>query len=168
MATTLTTKVNLNINTVHTSDAEGLATAQSSIEQQLLLAMADGVGLDQADLVYSEKDQSISGAVDKDLSGVLLDAFGAALTFVKVKALMITAAVANTDTIIAFGKGAGGFLGPLTVNTETLIIRPGGAIVIFAPDVTGYPVVNASTDILTFDVGGGTQVFSWQVVGTSA
>ncbi len=168
MATTLTTKVNLNINTVHTSDAEGLANASATIEQQMLLALADGVGKDQSDLVYSEKDQSISGAVDRDLAGSLLDAFGATLTFVKVKALMITAAVANTDTIIAFGKGATGFLGPLTVNTETLIIRPGGALVVFAPDLTGYPVAAGSTDILTFNVGGGTQVFSWQIIGTSA
>ncbi len=168
MATTLTTKVNLNLNSVFQSDAEGLAVAQASIEQQLLISMAEGVGLNQADLVYSELNQSISGAVDRDLAGSLLDAFGATITFVKVKCLMIVAAVANTDTVIAFGKGATGFLGPLTVNTETLIIRPGGALVVFAPDLTGYPVAAGSTDVLTFNVGGGTQVFSWQIIGTSA
>ncbi|KKL20885.1 hypothetical protein LCGC14_2451010, partial [marine sediment metagenome] len=118
MATTLTTKVNLNLNTIHVSDAEGLAAIQGNVEQQLLLSWADGVGLNQADLVYTEKDQSISGNVDRDLAASLLDAYGATLTFVKVKALMVTCPVANTDTVVVGGKGATGFLAFFGANTE--------------------------------------------------
>lgn len=168
MSTTLTTKVNFNLNTIFASDAEGLAVAQATLEQQLLLSLADGVGLNQADLVYSEKDQSISGAEDRDLAGTLLDAYGALITFVKVKALMVTCPVANTDTVIVGAKGATGFVGPWGANTESIAIRPGGAWIMLAPDLTGYAVAAGSTDILQFNVGGGTQVFSWQVVGTSS
>lgn len=150
------------------SDTKGLASVSGPIEETTILQMASGVGADQADRVFSERDRAISANYDVDLAGVLTDIFGSVITFARVKVLYVKAAAANTGNVIMGAAGATIWFGPFGANTHTLVIRPGQTVLLAAPDATAWPVGAGATDLLRFAPSAGTQTFSWAVLGASA
>lgn len=150
------------------SDTKGLANAQGAIEETVLMNFASGVGANQADRVFSERDRAISANTDIDLAGVLTDVFGGVITFARIKALYVKAADANSGNVIMGAAGATIWFGPFGANTHTLVIRPGQTVLLVAPDATAWPVGAGATDLLRFAPSAGTQTFSWAVLGASA
>lgn len=166
MAATVTSKLIVQLNS-YLANTLGLASGQANIERGISYALASGVAADQSDRIYSELAKSISGNYDLDLSGTLVDAFGAACVFARVKVLVVIAAAANTGNVI-IGNGATPFVGPFGAAAHTVAVRPGGCVVFFAPDATAWPVTAATADILRFAPSAGTQVFDFAVLGASA
>lgn len=167
MAKTLTTKVNIGI-VADLLNSVGLAGVAAHIETGGVNTYQTGVGANQMDLVFSELSKSISGNYDVDLAGVLTDVFGAVITYARIKLLAIFADPTNTGNVIMGNAAANAFFGPFGLATHTVNIRPGGSLVMFAPDATGWPVTAATADILRFAPSAGTQLFSWVVAGASA
>jgi hypothetical protein len=165
MAATVTSKLIVNLQSI-LANSIGLATAQASIETGINKALPDGTGADQANRVYSESAKSISAAYDVDLSGSLLDAFGAAFVLARVKAILVVAAAANTGNVIIGNDVASVLLGFGAV-AHTWAVPPGGVFLVFAPQATGWPVTAATADILQFTPSAGTQVFDFAVLGAS-
>lgn len=167
MAVTVTSTLRVGFNST-ISNSVGLAAGQGAIDETTILNLASGVGADQADRVFSERDKAISGNYDVDLAGVLTDLFGSVITFARVKALYVKAAAANTGNVIMGAAGATIWFGPFGANTHTLVIRPGQVVLLAAPDATAWPVGAGATDLLRFAPSSGTQTFSWAVLGASA
>lgn len=99
--------------------------------------------------------------VSLNLLGGVSNSFGDALTFTRVNFLAITAASANLGTIHAGGAVSAAFATWTGSGTNSyLIVRPGGAVVLHAPDITGYQVAtngilkisNASTNAASYAV----------------
>jgi hypothetical protein len=133
------------------------------------LALTNGTGASQADLLWSDTRTLTASATENlDLAGSLTDAFAAVLTFVKVKAIYVSAAAANTNNVVV-GNGSNPFLGIFTAGTDSVTLKP-GYFVLWGGVGAGYTVTAATGDILKVaNSAGGTSVtYSIMVVGTSA
>lgn len=136
-------------------------------------SLGSGVAAGQADKLYFDKNTLAASAnLDVDLAGVLLDAYGAAITFARVKAIIIKAADANTNNVVVGGAAANGFISWVGAATHTVTLRPGGLLVLACgiADATGYAVTAATADLLRITNGGaGTTVdYELVVIGASA
>lgn len=135
--------------------------------------IANGTGNGQADLVFTDtRTLAASASETLDLAGVLADAFGATLTFVKIVAILVKAAPGNTNDVIVGGQGATNpFVGPFGANSHTIAVRPGGVFLIADPVGSGIGTVVAGTgDLLKIANGSsGTSVdYTIEIVGRSA
>ena len=165
----LTTSILTSI-TADQTNAIDLGSGSFPLKYLLKTNMADGTSASQADLLFSDKRTiAASSTEDIDLAGSLSDAFGATLTFVKVKAIIVTAATANTNNVTVSPASSNGFNGPFNAAADLVAIPPGGSFVVTAP-VTGWTVTASTGDLLTIaNSGAGTGVtYDIVIVGTSA
>jgi len=165
----LTSTVNFSVSGTH-STALDLGTAALPFSLSSNFTMSSGTAANQADRVFTDtRVLGISATEDLDLAGTLLDAFGVAITFVKVKAIIIKAAAANTNNV-QFSRPAGATGVPLFLAvSDGLVIPPGYTFAWFGPG-TGVTVTPATGDLITITNGGaGTSVqYDIVIIGTSA
>lgn len=168
----VTTKIRVELSATHTPTVD-LGNASRTGLVSVAIALADGVGAGQADRVWFDSGTLAASAnVDLDLAGGLTDAFGAAITFVKVKAVALKAAAANTNNIIFGGAATNAWATWAGAATHTVPVRPGGvlAFAVGTGDLTGYGVTAGTGDLLRLaNSGAGTSVsYDIAIVGTSA
>ena len=135
-------------------------------------AYSDGAGAGQANRIYQDRNTlAASGTIDVDLSGALTDVYGDPVVFARVKALIVTAADANTNNVVVGGvaNAISTILSPQT--TATIILRPGAFFMVAAgiADATGYVVTAATADLLhIINSAGGTGVdYELIVIGSA-
>jgi hypothetical protein len=131
-----------------------------------------GTGAGQVDKIFSDtRTLTASSSEDLDLAGVLLDVYGATITFARVRGIMISAAVGNTNNVLVGGvtNGWATLLSPAATGIITL--RPGAFICAGCglADATGYTVTPATGDLLHIaNSGAGTSVtYDVIVIGAS-
>jgi hypothetical protein len=168
----LTTRIRLSIQANYTA-ALDLATGSVPLDKTYETVLATGTGAGQADKIFHDtRTLSASATEDLDLAGVLTDAFGAALTFVKIKGLIVAAAAGNTNNVVVGGVSAGlsSILQPAATGLS--VVRPGAfaAWVAGQADSAGYAVTATTADLLhVANSGAGTPVsYDVIVIGTSA
>lgn len=135
-----------------------------------VITLESGTGSGQADKLFmDERTLAASATENLDLDGGLTDAFGAALTFVTVKAIMVVAKASNTNDVVIGGAASNGFVGPFGGTTPTVAVKPGGLALLVAPK-TGWAVTASTGDILKMaNSSSGTGVdYSIVIIGTSA
>jgi len=133
------------------------------------ITLTDGTTTGKADKAWSDtRTIALSSSEDLDLAGTLTDPYGATVTFVTIKAILIKAAAGNTNNVVVGAKGAGGFVGPFLANTCSVAIEPGQIFMITSK--VGWPVGASSTDLLKIaNSGAGTGVtYDVILVGCSA
>lgn len=168
MAVTLSGVINLNtkIDLVSTGD---VGDAVLPISYGLSFPITNGTGANQANEMFTDTRQlAASGTEDLDLADGLTDAFGNTLTFTKVKALIVQAAAGNTNNVIVGGAAANGFTTIFDDATDQIVVRPGGAFALIAPDATAYAVTEGTGDLLTItnSAGGTTVDYTIVIIGT--
>lgn len=168
MSLSLTVKA--AIHGTHTKVLD-LATAALPLDAQALLTLTDGTGANQADRVFhDQRTLTASATEDLDLAGSLTDAYGATITFAKVKAILVKAAAGNTNNVNVTRPAANGV--PLYLAASDGVgIPPSGCLLLAGPGAAGLATVTAGTgDLLTFtNSAGGTPVtYDVVIVGTSA
>ena len=134
-------------------------------------SLDDGTGAGQADKIWSDtRTLTASANEDLDLAGVLTDAFGAVITFVKVKGIFVAAAAGNTNNVVVGAAAATQFVGPFGAATHTVAVAPGGFFAICRSDATGWAVGAGASDFLRIaNSAGGTSVtYDIVLLGTSA
>lgn len=147
-----------------------LGTPSFPLNYKNIFNMATGTGSSEADLLFSDTRTLAASATENlDLAGGLTDPLGAALTFVKIKAIIIKAASGNTNDVEVKPETTNGFTGPFNAAADTLIIPAGGAAFLIAP-VLGWGVTAGTGDLLTITNGGAGTSVSYDIVliGTSA
>lgn len=170
MAKTVVSNINLQLNSI-LQNTLGVANGQATIARTFLKNLASGVGVDQCDVVYSETKTILASATyDVDLSASLLDAFGAAATFARVKALVVIADAGNTNNVVIGNAAATQWQGPFGAVTHTVAVAPGGLSIFMRSDATAWPVVNAASDLLRFtnSAAGTSVLFDFILLGCSA
>jgi hypothetical protein len=148
-----------------------LATAITQLNLVRGQGLDSGTGANQADRIFHDNDTiAPSGTKDWDLAGVLLDPYGATITFARIKGIVIAAAAANINNLIVGNAAANGFLNWVGAATHVVNVRPGGIFALFAPDATAYAVTAATADILRItNSGAGTSVvYDIVLIGASA
>lgn len=132
--------------------------------------LASGVGLNQADQIYQDTNTlGASGTVDVDLAGVLTDALGTALTFARIKAIIVKAAVGNSNNVNVTRPASNGV--PLFLAaSDGIPLGPDAAFVWIAPSAAGIAVTAGTGDLITFtNSGAGTSVtYDLVIIGASA
>ena len=169
----LTSRFGLDIQANYSS-ALDLVTAQANMLKSYSAVLATGTGAGQADKIFSDtRTLAASASEDLDLIGTtLLDAFGAVVTFTKIKALIVSAAAANTNNVLVGGVASGLSTILVPAATGIMTVRPGATFAVFAgqADATGYGVTATTADLLHIaNSAGSTSVtFDIIIVGTSA
>jgi len=164
----LTADLHLSVTGRHTGVAD-LGTPVLPFGLSAALSLTSGTGANQADRVFTDqRTLTASATEDLDLAAVLLDAFGAAITFAKIKAVIIKAADGNVNNVVVSRPAANGV--PLfEAASDAIAVKPGGAFVWYCPG-TGVTVTVATGDLLTITNSGGTTSVTYDIViiGTSA
>jgi hypothetical protein len=148
MTTALTAAISIALSGAFTNSMD-VGSANFPIQFNPNFVFTDGTGANQAKTIFTDtRTLAASASEDLDLAGVLTDAFGNVITFDKIKAIIVTAAAGNTNNVL-FGGAASAQASPWFGDvTDTLVIRPGGAICLIAPDATGYDITATSADLL--------------------
>ncbi len=167
----LTTSVNLRINASLTKTIDLISaglTAPLAVNETI--SFATGTATTLADLLWFDQRTLAASATESlDLAGVLTDAFGASLTFVKIKGLYVKAAAANVNSVI-LGNGTNPFIGPFgAAGASEQYVVPGGMYLNVHP-TTGWTVTPTTGDILKVaNSAAGTAVtYDVAIWGTSA
>lgn len=154
------------------TSAQGLGTARVPAGLSRAVTLASGTGAGNADRVFqARRTIAASGTDDLDLAGVLTDAFGASITFARIKGLFIAASSANTNNVVV-GNAASNAWATLLNATGTVTLRPGAvlAAIAGAADTTTYSVTASTGDLLRLANGAGGSTVSYDIciVGASA
>lgn len=165
----LTAEISLNA-TGKQSTALDLGTAVLPFGLSVAQSLADGVAAGQADRVFTDTRTLAPSATENlDLAaGGLTDAFGAVITMVTVKAVIIRARKENTNDVQVTRPATNGV--PLFMLAGGGVsLKPGYAFALFG-SAAGYVVTPATGDLLTVtNSGAGTPVtYDVIVIGTSA
>lgn len=153
--------------------ARDLVDASAPLNYRNRVNLTSGTGAGSADLMFSDtRTIAASSNDDLDLAGGLTDNLGTTLTFVKVKALIVVAAAANTNNVLVGGDATNTFLTWVESEPDAVVLRPGAGLALFAgsADATGYAVTASTGDLLRIrNSGAGTSVtYDIVIVGTSA
>ena len=148
------------------------ATPQYTLNHKVEDTLSDGTGADKADLCV-EVDSSLGVGANTtiDLAGSLSDIFGDAVTFARIKALLIENESTDADAVlIVGGAGANPWPGPFQDVSDKIEVRPGGAALFFCADATGWPVVGGASDVLKIENESGANACSYRItfVGEAA
>ena len=165
----LETRLSLSLTADQTS-ALDLTTVSAPVSWARQIVFADGTGAGQANRIFTDQRILAASATENlDLAGVLTDAYGATITFARIKAILIGAASGNTNNVVVGGHATAAFINWVSDATDKIVIRPGGLFVLAATDATAYAVTAGTADMLTVaNSGAGTSVtYEIVLVGTS-
>lgn len=129
----------------------------------------DGTGANQAKVIVTDtRTLAASASEDLDLAGGMTDAFGNAITFAKVKAIAVQAAAGNTNDVVIGGASATQVSTIFGDVSDTIKVKPGGLMLLVAPDANGYSITAGTADLLKIaNSSSGTGVtYTITVIGT--
>jgi hypothetical protein len=139
-------------------------TADDPLLRDYTQLLANGTGANQAsNHWHDQRTIAASGNDDLDISGVLTNVFGTSMVFTKIKALIVKAA-GNTNDVIVGGAASNQFATFLGAATHTIKVKPGGLLVLVAPDANGYAVTAGTGDILRITNGGAGTSVTYDIV----
>lgn len=146
-------------------NTQDLGTASFPLSVASSYAFANGTGANAANEVISDtRTLAASASADYDLSGVQTDAFGTVVAFTKIKALMIKAAATNTNDVVVGGAALNGAISFFGDATDKIKVKPGGMLMLVAPDANGYAITAGTADLLTIANSAGTTGVTYDIV----
>lgn len=155
------------------TSAQDLTTGSAPINFSRAVALGSGTGAGKADRMWSDRRQiAASGTDDLDLLGTaLVDPFGVAVSFTRVKGLFIAADPTNTNDLVVGAAASNPWVGLLN-STGTFRLKPGGSAAFLAGigDAVAWATVAATGDLLRIANGAAGSVVNYDIViiGTSA
>jgi len=146
--------------------ATDLAPSSVALNYSSPWQITSGVGANQADVSYQgQRTVPGGGNEDLDLAAGNLSTLGVAVTFAKIKLIMIEALGSNTGTLTIGGAPTNTFVGPFGGPTFTVVLPAGGVFTARAANA-GWPVTAGTGDLLR--ITGANQVYKIVLIGTSA
>lgn len=149
------------------NNAKDLSVTKDDLNLSAQEQFTPGTGNNQLDKVFHDV-RTLSGGADEslDLAGSLVDSFGAAITFAKIKVLLIRNL--STTQTLTVGNGATPFLSWVGAAAHTVTIPPKGMLLLVAP-LAGFAVTADTGDILKI-ANSATNPCDYQIAlaGTSA
>jgi hypothetical protein len=169
MPTTLKTTITAQIDTVFKNLLD-LSQPVDTLAKKAKIELANGTGANSADLCFHDtRTINASSNEDLDLAGSLAGPFGAAQVFVELRAILISAASANTNNVRITRPASNGV--PLFLAASDGIDVPPGGVFLWSCPADGKVTVTASTgDLINVaNSSSGTSVtYDVVIIGTSA
>lgn len=150
MAQAVSATITVNFVANVTQDI-GLANeASAPIAYKKTYTLLDGSGANKVHQLWSSEARSISASSSEalDLSGTLTDAFGNSIALTKVKAIMIKASDSNVNDVVVGGAASNGWISPFGDATDKINVKPGGMLLLVAPDANGLAATASTADQL--------------------
>lgn len=150
MAVTQSSQIVLQANGTLTS-SDGTSNQNDVLAAIYTQLFSNGTGVNQAAEIFHKAGVTVAASSSTTYvlgSGAITDVFGNAISFVRVVALIVKAAVGNTNNVLVGAAGTNPFVAPFGGTTPTVTVRPGGVMVLLAPDATGYVVTGGSAEQL--------------------
>lgn len=147
----------------------GAASVTETLSQRVTIT--DGATANKASQVWGDTRTLTSSATEAlDLSGSLTNGVGASVALTRVIAIGISAAAANSSTITVGGAASNAWEPWAGAAGDTIKIRPGGCLILTAPDATGLAVVAGTADQLKIlnDSGAASATYSIFLMGSEA
>ena len=166
MATNLSGSIRAQVSMKYNSGNLALTNDQYQMIEAFSMNLTNGTGAGQADLILANNvpalGTSASTTFDLD-AGTLTAPDGSALTFVKVKAVVLFHAGSSSASSIKLG---GDFVTTHSMSEQNFVA--GGGTCIFDP--TGYTVTATTGDVLTVTNNDGSNTANYDIfiIGTSA
>lgn len=166
---TLTTTAGLQITYNHVVTGGTLLNTPADVYTLVMdLTWQSGTVINTADLVWASSRSLTATSETLTFSGgSLTDAFGTALTFVKIKLI----AIRNLATTAGFNLVIGNALHPLplfSAGTATMTLGPDARFILAQPSLAGIAVGAGATDSIKVDAGANTVAYQILVIGTDA
>lgn len=169
MPTSISARVTLGV-VADLIDAIDVGEVKYPISYGANYVFTDGVLADQAKQVFTDTRTLTASATENlDLAGVLLNVFGTALTFTKIKAIIVKADAANTNDVVLGNHATAAFFPMFGAATHTVKVKPGGMVAFVAPDLAGLAVTATTADMLmvTNSAGGTSVTYTIIIIGTT-
>lgn len=148
-----------------------LEVQQSSIAYNPNFTINNGTGANQANTVYSDTRTLTAGSSETiDLNGGSLeDRVCDPINLTAVKFLIIRSHASSPGDLLVGPNSSNGFIAPFNAVGDRIRIKPGGLLVLVAPDATGYNVTS-TTDLLYIEngSGGGSAIYDIVFSGVDA
>ncbi|MEU9865489.1 hypothetical protein AB0D99_31935 [Streptomyces sp. NPDC047971] len=157
---------------VRSTKALDLTTAADPLDFRRGVHLESGTGAGKADLVFHDR-RTLNASANEtlDLAGVLTDAYGAAITFARIKFIAISAASGNTNNVIVGANASNDWVGLLNA-AGTITLRPGASFCAMSGpvDATGMVVTAGTGDLIKVanSAGSTTVTYDVVIVGVSA
>ncbi len=169
MATTLKTVVTAQIEAQYRNLLD-LSTPADPLLERIKIQLTNGTTADRADLLFHDRRTiAASSNEDLDLAGSLASPFGATLTFVELRAVLIAASSANTNNVRVTRPASNGV--PLFLAASDGIDVPPGGVFLWSCPADGKVAVTAGTgDLINVanSSSGSSVTYDVVIVGTSA
>lgn len=166
----VTANIDLNVTGKHTGVLD-LGTATFPFALSSSFALANGTAAGQVDRAFTDTRTLAASATENlDLAGTLTDAFGATITFVTIKAIIIRAAAANNAANqVQVTRPATNGVPFFMAAGDGISLAPGYSFAWFGSG-TGVTVTAGTGDLITVTNSAGTNSVNYDVVilGTSA
>lgn len=167
MAASVSGSVSLQVAMTSVS-ALDLETASDILTLTKTYSFTNGTGAGKANKMFSDERTITSGGNESlDLSGVLTDFTGTALSFTKIKALIIISDPTNTVNITV-GNGTNPVVGGPwgAAGANPLVLQPGDAHIFLSNSANGlFAVTNSTADILKVAVGAADSKYRIIIIG---
>lgn len=148
MATTFNGSVKLSVSGILAGDID-IGSLNQNIAYAKTHTITNGTSTDNANMIWLDtRTITASGTDDLDLAGVLTNAFGATITFTRIKGIIISAASGNTNNVVVGGDATAALINWVGAANDVINVRPGGTFMLMAPDATSYAVTATTGDIL--------------------
>lgn len=169
MATTLRTTVTAQIEATFKNVLD-LGTPTDAFLKKTKIELSNGTGANSADLMFhDQRTIAASSNEDLDLAGSLAGPFGASQVFVELRAILISAAAANTNNVRVTRPASNGV--PLFLAASDGIDVPPGGVFLWSCPADGKVTVTASTgDLINIanSSSGSTVTYDVVIIGSSA
>ena len=170
MATTLNATITAQISAVYKNLLD-LGTPTDTFLKKVLIELANGTGANSADLMFHDtRTINASANEDLDLAGALTNPLtGAAMTFVELRAVLISAASGNTNNVRVTRPASNGV--PLFLAaSDGIDVPPGGCFMWTCPADGKVSVTAGTGDLINVaNSSSGTSVtYDVVILGSSA
>lgn len=147
------------------SKSQDLSTAKDILNFKRIFRIADGIGANKSESIFHDQRRiPEQAAEDIDLSGVLLDVFGVAIQFTKIKTMIFSSLNSNDNDVWIGGAATNQFAPMFLSVTDRLVLKPGGIIVLHDPGADGYVVTPGAGDLLKIENGGGGVIVIYDII----
>lgn len=161
----VTASVSVGVNGSQTTLLD-LGTATFPFSASSSIPHTSGTGAGQVDLAFTDTRTLAASATENlDLAGSLTDAFGATITFARIKAIYISAAAGNTNDVQVTRPASNG-VPFLMAAGDGIALRKGAGFAWWtgAADATGVAVTAGTGDLITVTNSAGTTSVTYTVV----
>jgi hypothetical protein len=163
MATVFNGRVSISVE-AQMDDVLDIGTAMYPVVFSAVSPFTDGTGANQAKKIFTDtRTLSASAAESLDLYGSLVDAYGVTMNAAKLKAIVVTAAAANTNNVQVTRPASNGV--PLFMAaSDGIALTPGASFCAVFPDANGVAVTASTGDLITFTNSAGSTSVTYTLI----